>query len=590
MKPNVSPTAARAALVAFLIAALATIASAQTAPTFTVRPAAIGETGPQDAVAADFDNDGDLDLLVTTAGLFAPGAPPPQAKLNFLMNDGTGLLAKASALNVSAARRVAVADLNRDGVSDLAVAVGPGGQCFMQGGVAVFLGSAGGTFTQNGSCLGAGNSPIAIQAADFNGDSLADLAVASNDGSPIRVFRGNGIGGFQPPTLINDSGIGVSDMATPVDLNGDNRLDIVVGYNVGFRAFLGRGDGTFITGGNTAPGGQTLAIAVGDVTGEGIADLAEVSAAAIRIDTGVGVGVGNGSFSVGVPSTIGPGLQDIALADMDDDGDLDIVIAGGAQGVGTRLLVNNGTGGFPSFASSIAIPGGPNPVRVVAGDFNGDGASDAAIVDGTVNQVFVALQNLVDRTAPTVEILSPADGSQVSGNVNVSATANDNVGVTSVEFFVNGTSIGSDATGPDYTVSWDASLLAGSRTISARASDAAGLTGEDTAVVTVLDIAKPSAPADLTGRSLDNFHFVRLNWTASTDNAGVDHYRVYELVRGSSNTLRWELVKDGVDATTAIAEIEGRRGQAHTFGVTAVDAAGNESERAVVAVSRDDNN
>lgn len=580
MKPNVSPSAARAALVALMVVATAAATSAQTAPTFTVRgPVAFNEPGAQDAVAADFDRDGDLDLLVTTAGLVAPGAPPAQ-KVNFLMNDGTGQLAKQGDFSVPGARRVAVADFNGDGTSDLAVTVGPGGQCGMPAGVAVYL-SLGGTLVPSGLCLNAGPSPFAIQAADFNGDAFVDLAVGNNDGSGIRVFRG-GIGGFPlPALLLNDSSIGVRDMATPVDLNGDNRLDIVVGYNVGFRAFLGQANGTFVTGGNTAPGGNTVAIAVGDVTGDGIADLAEIQGDSLRIDRGAGVGVGNGSFVVGTNMPIGPGLQDLALADMDGDGDLDVVIAGGAIGVGTRLFLNNGSG---TFTNSPIQQTGPNPVRALGDDFNGDGASDAAIVDGSANQVSVLLQQ--DRIAPTVEITSPADGSTVNGMVNISATAADNVGVTRVDFFANDAPIGS-SNGPSYSVTWDASALAGPFTIRARAFDAMGNFADDTISVIVSDTAAPSAPGDLTAKSLQNFHFALLDWTASSDNAGVHHYRVYELVRGSRNISTWELVRDNVDGTSAIVTIEGRRGQAHTFGVTAVDAAGNESARSVVEVSRD---
>ena len=65
MKPNVSPTAARAALAALLSVALATATFAQTAPTYTVpAPSDVGEAFPRDAVVADFNGDGHLDLTL----------------------------------------------------------------------------------------------------------------------------------------------------------------------------------------------------------------------------------------------------------------------------------------------------------------------------------------------------------------------------------------------------------------------------------------------------------------------------------------------------------------------------------------------
>jgi hypothetical protein len=680
MKPNVSPTAARAALVAFLIAALATIASAQTAPTFTVKgPSEVGDTNPRYAVAADFTGDGRLDLIVTTSQQLAGGGT---GRVNLLANNGDGLFAAAQTINLPLAGGVAGADFNADGTLDLAVTTGGAAQCSGSG-VAIYLASstAPGGFAFR-TCLTGIPSVSAVQAGNFNSDAFPDLAVVSSAGfaAGLRIFHGSGTGTFTLAQTVNSSQVPAQDM-TAADLNRDGKVDLVIAAAGGFRAFLASntGNGTFEIAPTTQPGGNTVAVVAGDVTGDGIADIVEVYAGQappggvapvdrFRIDRGIG----NGAFLIGADQVVGPGLQDVALTDINADGRLDLVLVGGNPG--TRVLLNDGSG---TFSPTVVPQAVPDPGRVAAGDWNGDGLSDIAIVGprSANAQVFVALQNFVDRIAPTVDILTPADGSTVRGIVAIRATAADNVGVTRVDFFANGEPIGSSAgpdftanwdtsallgnftiaakafdaagnttedsvfvvvadqvnptvnitapaagnvsgivtvsataadnvgvakvdffandmligssNGPAYTVSWNASALAGNFTIRARAFDAAGNFADASVSVTVLDIAKPSAPTNLTGRSLDNFHFVLLNWTASTDNAGVAHYRVYELVRGSSNAMVWQLVRNGVDLTRAIAEIDGRRGQAHTFGVTAVDAAGNESERAVVAVSRD---
>jgi hypothetical protein len=96
-----------------------------------------------------------------------------------------------------------------------------------------------------------------------------------------------------------------------------------------------------------------------------------------------------------------------------------------------------------------------------------------------------------DAEPPSVTLTSPAAGATVSASVPMTATAADNVGVTRVDFLVNGTVTASDATAP-YAVSWDSSGVAdGSATIAAVAADAAG----NTATSAPVTIAVANAPA-----------------------------------------------------------------------------------------------
>jgi poly(hydroxyalkanoate) depolymerase family esterase len=89
-----------------------------------------------------------------------------------------------------------------------------------------------------------------------------------------------------------------------------------------------------------------------------------------------------------------------------------------------------------------------------------------------------------DTVAPTVSITSPAGGTTVSGALAVTATATDNVGVTRVDFFVDGALKGSDSTAP-YAVTIDTTALGNAaHAISARAFDAANNAGTS-ATVTV---------------------------------------------------------------------------------------------------------
>ena len=88
-----------------------------------------------------------------------------------------------------------------------------------------------------------------------------------------------------------------------------------------------------------------------------------------------------------------------------------------------------------------------------------------------------------DTTAPTVSITAPVNGATVSGTVALKATASDNVKVTGVQFLADGEALGAEVKTPDdtgvYGVSWN-TTTAGTHTLAARASDAAGNTATST--------------------------------------------------------------------------------------------------------------
>ncbi|MCW1908839.1 MAG: Ig-like domain-containing protein [Candidatus Saccharibacteria bacterium] len=90
-----------------------------------------------------------------------------------------------------------------------------------------------------------------------------------------------------------------------------------------------------------------------------------------------------------------------------------------------------------------------------------------------------------DTAAPTVSLLTPTAGATVNGSVSVSASATDAVGVVKVEFLVDGVLKTTDSTSP-YTYNWDSSSSAdGTRTLTAKAYDAAGNSNTSSIAVTV---------------------------------------------------------------------------------------------------------
>ena len=89
---------------------------------------------------------------------------------------------------------------------------------------------------------------------------------------------------------------------------------------------------------------------------------------------------------------------------------------------------------------------------------------------------FFGLDNL-DGVPPTAAITAPANGAGVSGTVNITANASDNIGVDRVEFLLDGALLGSDTTSP-YAWTWNsATATNGAHVLTARAVDLAGNTG-----------------------------------------------------------------------------------------------------------------
>ena len=89
-----------------------------------------------------------------------------------------------------------------------------------------------------------------------------------------------------------------------------------------------------------------------------------------------------------------------------------------------------------------------------------------------------------DITAPSVSITNPINGSAVSGNINISVSASDNVGVSSVTLLINGSVIGTSSTSP-YIFIWNSNnAIDGTHTITAIAKDAKNNTASTSITVT----------------------------------------------------------------------------------------------------------
>lgn len=130
---------------------------------------------------------------------------------------------------------------------------------------------------------------------------------------------------------------------------------------------------------------------------------------------------------------------------------------------------------------------------------------------------------------PTTLITFPANGAAVGGTVSITASGSDNIGVTKVEFYVNGALMATDTATP-YVYSWNTSLLAaGVYTLMAKAYDAAGNVGQSSnvAVMVVNDTTPPSVMVTSPSNSAILSSTVAVTASAN-DNVGVSSVEFYE--------------------------------------------------------------
>ncbi len=219
-------------------------------------------------VAGDFDGDGKQDLAVTL-----PGAN----QIQILLGNGDGSFTLGQNIPDSGGPSAIVAgDFNGDGIADLAVANRNGES------ILVLLGKGDGTFTPATQSPTFTTSPAAVAVGDFNGDGKDDLAVVlekpEDDSCSLTILRGNGDGTFTPvPQTVTLPSFSISIEAA--DFTGNGILDLAIGSVVntspgnGFvMVFKGNGDGTF----TLIPEDFVYAynyVAFGDVENIGEADL-----------------------------------------------------------------------------------------------------------------------------------------------------------------------------------------------------------------------------------------------------------------------------------------------------------------------------
>lgn len=345
-------------------------------------------------------------------------------QLDFYKNDGTGTFTWNSMFGLSNNMvDMVTGDINSDGYLDVIELISSGSSS-----VRVYLNSGTGSFRSVGApTLTVGGTIMALLDADNDAD--LDLIFAKAGAMVGALFVNNGHGVFTEvaSTLpLSLSAIGVADF------NSDGYLDVVFSSTTSVlgQVFRNSGTGAFVQISSLSSPVNANFFAPADIDGDGDIDLLVAGNPGTAYSY---FNSGSGSFTLGTTYGAVTLTNSISTGDLENDGDIDFILSGcdvGSSG-GAEIFTNNGVG---VYVSTGAPTEGTDCInRSAIGDIDGDGdldymrANQDYVGTGRVNRHYKSDQAATTaNTVPTAPTLASLTGTLVSPDPrNPTAGADD---------------------------------------------------------------------------------------------------------------------------------------------------------------------
>ncbi len=381
-------------------------------------------TSPSGVAIGDLDGDGKADLAVANIN---------SNTLSVFRNTSSSGAITAGSFAVKVdfptgtnPYSVAIGDLDGDGRADMAVTN------LLSNTVSVFRNTGSSGAITSGSFAAkvdftTGSEPWSVAIGDLDGDGKADMAVANFTATSVSVFRNTSSSGAITSgsfaARVNfTTGSGPFSVAIG-DLDGDGKADLAVANMSSSTVSVFRNTsisgaitaGSFATRVNFTTGTFPYSVAMGDLDGDGKAEMAVANYSSNSLsvfrNTSSSGAITSGSFAARVDFATGTNPYSVAIGDLDGDSKADLAVANDGSSTVSVFRNTSSSGAITSgsFAAKVDFTTGSNPYLVAIGDLDGDGKADLAAANYGSNSVSV-IRNSPLFTPPTISSVSPLVG------------------------------------------------------------------------------------------------------------------------------------------------------------------------------------